>query len=326
MGELVAGRWCQTGVDSVLVDGRHQRPPSVFRDWVTADGSAPEGARGFKAESGRYHLYVSLACPWAHRALIMRNLKALDGMIGVSVVHWLMGEDGWTFKPGPGVVPDPVAHVPMLRDIYTLADPDCTSRVTVPVLFDTVKRTIVSNKSAEIIRMFNAAFDHLGARPGDYYPAAHRAEIDAVNARIYETLNNGVYKAGFATNQLAYEEAVAGVFDTLDWLEARLTRQPYLVSNELTEADIRLFTTLVRFDVVYYGHFKCNRHALTDYPALWHYTHALYQHPDIKPTINFAHIKGHYYGSHLWLNPSGIVPVGPDINFDQVVNTNFQGA
>jgi glutathionyl-hydroquinone reductase len=322
MGELVAGRWCRTDINSILADGKHQRPRSVFRDWVTADGSAPEGARGFKAERGRYHLYVSLACPWAHRALIMRNLKALDGMIGVSVVHWLMGEDGWTFKRGPGVVPDPVADVSMLRDIYTLADPNCTSRVTVPVLFDTAEMTIVSNESADIIRIFNAAFDHLGARPVDYYPAAHRAEIDAVNARIYETLNNGVYKAGFATKQLAYEEAVAGVFDTLDWLAARLTRQPYLVGNELTEADIRLFTTLVRFDVVYYGHFKCNRHALTDYPALWDYTRALYQHPDIRPTINFVHIKGHYYGSHPWLNPSGIVPVGPDINFDKVVNAN----
>jgi putative glutathione S-transferase len=192
MGELVAGHWRRTDINSILSDGRLQRPSSVFRDWVSTDGSAPENARGFKAERGRYHLYVSLACPWAHRTLIMRNLKALDGMIGVSVVHWLMGEDGWHFQPGPGVVPDPVAHVSLLRDIYTLADPHCTSRVTVPVLFDTAEKVIVSNESADILRMFNAAFDHLGARPGDYYPAAHRAEIDAVNARIYETLNNGV--------------------------------------------------------------------------------------------------------------------------------------
>ena len=322
MGELVAGRWRRTDINSILTDGRPQRPPSVFRDWVTADGSAPEGARGFKAERGRYHLYVSLACPWAHRTLIMRNLKALDGMIGVSVVHWLMGEDGWTFEPGPGVVPDPVAHViHAARHLYPRRSHlHLAGHGAGAVRY--AEMTIVSNESADIIRMFNAAFDHLGARPVDYYPAAHRAEIDAVNARIYETLNNGVYKAGFATKQLAYEEAVAGVFDTLDWLEARLTRQPYLVGNELTEADIRLFTTLVRFDVVYYGHFKCNRHALTDYPALWNYTRALYQHPDIRPTINFAHIKGHYYGSHPWLNPSGIVPVGPDVNFDQVVNAN----
>ena len=322
MGELINGKWSRTGIDTNLFDGGRRRPPSVFRDWVTADGSAPEGARSFKAERGRYHLYVSLACPWASRTLIMRNLKALDRMIGVSVVHWLVGDEGWTFAPGPGVVPDPIAQVSTLHELYTLSDPGCTSRVTVPVLFDSVERTIVSNESADILRMFNSAFDHLGARPGDYYHVAHRAEIDAVNARVYETLNNGVYKAGFAKTQSAYEEAVARVFETLDWLEDRLQRQRYLVGDQLTEADIRLFTTLVRFDSVYYGHFKCNRRALTGYPALWDYARALYQHPDIRPTINFTHIKGHYYGSHLGLNPSGIVPVGPDINFEQVINAN----
>ena len=320
MGELIGGKWHRTSFGTLLAKGELQRPASVFRDWVTAGGSAPEGARGFKAEAGRYHLYVSLACPWAHRTLIMRSLKGLEDMISVSVVHWLMGEDGWTFTPGPGVVPDPIAHVPALQDIYRLADPRCTSRVTVPVLFDTAEMTIVSNESADIIRMFNAAFDHLGARPGDYYPAAHRAEIDAVNARIYDTLNNGVYKAGFATQQCAYDEAVAGVFGTLDWLEERLARQRYLVGDSLTEADIRLFTTLVRFDPVYHGHFKCNRHALTDYPALWDYTRALYQHADIRPTVDFVHIKGHYYGSHPWLNPSGVVPAGPDVDFESAVN------
>ena len=322
MGELIDGQWHRTGIDTVLAEGKLQRPNSVFRDWVTADGSAPQGARGFKAERGRYRLYLSLACPWSHRTLIIHNLKALRGVIGVSVVHWLMGEEGWTFTPGPGVVPDPVAHVPALHGIYTLSDPHCTSRVTVPVLFDTVERRIVSNESVDIVRMFNSAFDHLGARPGDYYPAAYRAEIDAVNARIYDTLNNGVYKAGFAARQCAYDEAVAGVFDTLDWLEDRLARQRYLVGNTLTEADIRLFPTLVRFDPVYYGHFKCNRRALADYPALWDYTRALYQHPDIKPTVSLAHIKGHYYGSHPWLNPSGIVPAGPDIDFDRPVSDN----
>jgi putative glutathione S-transferase len=320
MGELVDGKWRRTGVETVLAEGELRRPPSVFRDWVTADGSASEGAHSFKAERGRYHLYVSLACPWAHRTLIMRNLKALGGLISISVVHWLMGEDGWTFAPGPGVVPDPVAHVPALHGIYTLSNPRCTSRVTVPVLFDMTEMTIVSNESADIIRMFNSAFDHLGARPGDYYPAAHRAEIDAVNGRIYDTLNNGVYKAGFATRQCAYDAAVGGVFGTLDWLEDRLSRQRYLVGETLTEADIRLFTTLVRFDSVYHGHFNCNRRALTSYPALWDYTRALYQHPDIRPTVNFAHIKGHYYGSHPWLNPSGIVPAGPDLDFDAAVS------
>jgi putative glutathione S-transferase len=316
MGELIDGTWYRTGVDAVLTEGQLRRPASVFRDWVTADGLTPAGLRAFKAESGRYQLYVSLACPWAHRTLIMLNLKGLHHTIGVSVVHWHMGEDGWTFMPGPGVVPDPVAQVPLLHEIYTMSDQHCTSRVTVPVLFDTWERTIVSNESADIIRMFNSAFDHLGAHPGDFYPATLRDEIDAVNARIYDTLNNGVYKAGLATRQNAYDKAVADVFETLDWLEDRLARRRYLVGDELTEADIRLFTTLIRFDPVYHGHFKCNLRALTGYPALWNYTRALYQHPAIKPTVSLAHIKGHYYGSHPWLNPSGIVPVGPDIDFD----------
>ncbi len=315
MGELIDGQWHRTGIATTLDDGRLRRKPSVFRNWLSADGSAPAGARGFKAAPGRYHLYVSLACPWAHRTLIMRRLKGLDSLVGVSVVHWLMGEDGWTFADGPGVVPDTVNGAAKLHEIYTLADPHCTSRVTVPVLWDTYERTIVSNESSEIIRMFNTAFDGLGAAAGDYYPAEHRAEIDAVNARIYETLNNGVYKAGFATRQDAYEEAAYAVFATLDWLEQRLATQRTLVAGRLTEADIRLFTTLVRFDPVYYGHFKCNRRALAEYPALWAYTRDLFQHPAFRPTVNFHHIKGHYYGSHPWLNPSGIVPIGPDRDF-----------
>jgi glutathionyl-hydroquinone reductase len=320
MGELIGGQWQRTGLDTVLSNGTLRRPPSVFRDWVTADGSAPEGARGFKAEPGRYHLYVSFACPWAHRTLIMRNLKGLGSFIGVSIVHWLMGEDGWTFQPGPDVMPDTVNHVTKLHEIYTLADPKCTSRATVPILWDKAERTIVSNESADIIRMFNSAFNHLGAKVGDYYPAAERAEINTVNARIYETLNDGVYKSGFARTQPAYEKSVTAVFDTLDWLEDRLSRQRFLVGGALTEADIRLFTTLVRFDPVYYGHFKCNRRAVTDYPALWDYTRALYQHPDIRQTVNFLHIKNHYYMSHPWLNPSGIVPVGPVRDFDAPVS------
>ena len=316
MGELIDGQWRRGGMETVLADGKLKRPPSVFRDWVTADGAAAEGARSFKAEPSRYHLYVSLACPWAHRTLIMRRPKGLDRVINVSVVHWLMLEDGWTFAPGHSVTSDPVAHATALHQIYTLSDPLCSTRVTVPVLFDTLETTIVSNESADILRMFNSAFDDLGARPGDYYPLADRAEIDAVNARIYDTLNNGVYKSGFATSQSAYEEAVGDLFDTLDWLEARLSGQPYLVGGHLTEADIRLFTTLVRFDSVYHGHFKCNRRMIKDYSALWNYTRALYQHPDVRPTVNMAHIKGHYYGSHPWLNPSGIVPVGPELDFE----------
>ncbi|MEP9379094.1 glutathione S-transferase family protein [Aquabacter sp. CN5-332] len=320
MGELIDGQWHRTGFETTLAEGTLKRKPSVFRNWVTADGSAPEGARGFTAEPGRYHLYVSLACPWAHRTLIMRSLKGLGDMIGLSVVHWHMGEEGWTFQDGPGVVPDTVNGASKLYEIYLLADPHCTSRVTVPVLWDKRERTIVSNESAEIIRMFSTAFDAVGAQAGDYYPAEHRAEIDAVNTRIYDTLNNGVYKAGFATRQPAYEAAATGLFETLDWLEARLATQRYLIGGRLTEADIRLFTTLVRFDPVYFGHFKCNRRALVEYPALWAYVRDLYQLPAFRPTVNFAHIKSHYYGSHPWLNPSGIVPIGPDRDFDAHVD------
>ncbi|OYY10800.1 MAG: glutathione-dependent reductase [Rhizobiales bacterium 35-68-8] len=320
MGELINGQWHRGGFESTLDKGRLNRKPSVFRDFVTADGRAPEGKRGFPAEAGRYHLYVSLACPWAHRTLIMRALKGLEGMIGLSVVHWLMGEDGWTFQPGPDVVPDTVNGCARLYELYVRADPACTSRVTVPVLWDKKHGTIVSNESSEILRMFNSAFDRLGAAEGDYYPSEHRDEIDAVNARIYDTLNNGVYKAGFAGVQDAYEEAARSVFETLDWLEGRLTRQRFLVGEHMTEADIRLFTTLVRFDAVYFGHFKCNWRAIHEYPALWAYVRDLYQHPAIRPTVNFHHIRHHYYESHLWLNPKGIVPIGPDLDFDSPVD------
>jgi glutathionyl-hydroquinone reductase len=316
MGELIDGVWVTNAMDSVIKDGVLHRPPSIFRNWLTADGSAPVGARGYKAEAGRYHLYVSLACPWAHRTLIMRNLKGLASMISVSIVNWLMAEDGWTFASGEGVIPDTINGADKLRDIYLLADPHCTSRVTVPVLWDKATKTIVSNESAEIIRMFNSAFDQIGAKEGDYYPAPLRAEIDAVNARVYPGLNNGVYMAGFARKQEAYEEAAERVFATLDWLERRLSRHDYLVGDTLTEADIRTFTTLVRFDAVYYGHFKCNRRAIVDYPAIWNFTRRLYQHPDIRPTVNFTHIKRHYYMSHRWINPTGIVPIGPERDFD----------
>lgn len=309
MGELIDGTWHQSGIDAILKDGEMRRPPSRFRNWITAEGEFPPAAE-------RYHLYVSLACPWAHRTLILHRLKGLQDIVGLSVVHWLMADQGWTFDPAPGVIADSVNGASALHQIYTMSDPACTSRVTVPVLWDKVSRKIVSNESSEILRMFNSAFDGLGATPGDYSPAAHLAEIDAVNARVYASVNNGVYRAGFAKTQGAHEAAVIELFQTLDWLEARLTDRRYLVGGQLTEADIRLFTTLVRFDAVYHGHFKCNIRALTDYPALWAFTRDLYQHPDIRPTVDFDHIKRHYHSSHLWLNPSGIVPLGPMLDFD----------
>lgn len=268
MGELVEGKWIRNGVDAVLSKGELRRPPSVYRHRITAPLQAGKDD-SFPAGPGRYHLYVSLACPWAHRTLIMRRLKGIDDLVGLSVTHWHMGEDGWSFEPGPGVVPDTVNGVGLLRDLYLLDDPGCTTRVTTPVLWDKATRRIVSNESAEIIRMFNSAFDTSGGAPGDFYPLEHRGEIDAVNERIYATLNNGVYRTGFASRQDAYEAAVAEVFDTLDWLEQRLRDQRYLLGDRLTEADARLFPTLVRFDPVYRGHFKCNLRSLADYPALW---------------------------------------------------------
>lgn len=317
MGLLVNGQWQDKWYDTDSTGGRFVRKDASFRNWVTADGApGPSGNGGFAAQAGRYHLYVSLACPWAHRTLIMRRLKGLDDMIGVSVVHWLMREEGWTFSDGPGVVPDPVNHARVLHQVYTAADPQYTGRVTVPVLWDRQQATIVSNESSEILRMMNSAFDAIGARPGDYYPVELREEIDAVNARVYDTVNNGVYKAGFATTQDAYEEAVWPLFETLDWLDNRLSTQRYLVGNRLTEADIRLFTTLVRFDPVYVGHFKCNLRRIADYPALFAFVRDLYQHPGIAETVNFQHIKHHYYESHRTLNPAGIVPAGPVMDLD----------
>lgn len=269
MGLLVNGEWQDRWYDTTSTGGRFVRKDAAFRNWVTCDGTAgPTGKGGFRAEPGRYHLYVSLACPWAHRTLIMRQLKGLEDMISLSVVHWLMREEGWTFADGPGVIPDAVSGARVLHQVYTLANPQYTGRVTVPVLWDRQQATIVSNESSEIIRMMNSAFDGLGARPGDYYPLDLRAQIDAVNARVYDTVNNGVYKAGFATSQAAYEESVRSLFDTLDWLEAQLSQERWLVGNRFTEADIRLFTTLIRFDAVYVGHFKCNLRRIVDYPAL----------------------------------------------------------
>lgn len=316
MGLLIDGEWHDQWYDTKASGGRFIRSESQFRNWITADGApGPSGEGGFKAEPGRYHLYVSLACPWAHRVLIMRALKGLDAMLPISVVHWLMAEKGWTFAPGPGVVPDPLHHADYLYEVYVAAQPGYSGRVTVPVLWDKERRTIVNNESAEIIRMLTDAFDAVGAKPGDYYPAALRAQIDAVNARVYDGVNNGVYKAGFATSQTAYDEAVAGVFETLDWIEERLSRQRYLLGGQLTEADIRLFTTLVRFDEVYHGHFKCNRRRIVDYPNVWGFTREMFQLPGVAATVNMAHIKHHYYESHRTINPTGIVPVGPAPDF-----------
>lgn len=316
MGLLQEGQWVDKWYDTKSSGGRYIRKESQFRNWLTADGSpGPNGEKGFAAEPGRYHLYVSLACPWAHRTLIFRTLKGLEDMIDVSIVHWYMGKDGWTFKEGDGSTPDPLHNADFMYQIYTAADAKYSGRVTVPVLWDKKTNTIVSNESAEIIRMFNSAFDGVGAKAGDYYPEAHRAEIDAINERIYDTINNGVYKAGFATSQEAYEEALVPLFDSLDWLEERLSSRRYLLGNTVTEADWRLFTTLVRFDPVYVGHFKCNIRCIADYPNIFGYVRDLYQTPGVAETVDIAYIKKHYYGSHVTVNPTGVVPMGPEHDY-----------
>ncbi|WP_203414084.1 glutathione S-transferase family protein [Entomobacter blattae] len=312
MGLLVDGKWHDQWYDTSKTEGRFIRQDSQFRNWITPDGSAgPSGEAGFVAEPNRYHLYVSLACPWANRTLIMRNLKGLQDIISISVVHWLMVEHGWTFQEGPGVIPDPIFHARYMYDIYKAADAHYTGRVTVPLLWDKKTGKIVNNESSEIMRIFNTGFDQVGAKKGDYYPQEYRQEIDALNARVYDLVNNGVYKAGFATTQAAYEEAVYPLFEMLDELEKRLSSSEYLIGNQLTEADIRLFTTLVRFDPVYVGHFKCNIRRIADYPALSAYTRKLHAMPEIASTVNFEHIKKHYYQSHKTINPTGVVPVGP---------------
>ncbi len=316
MGLLIDGVWHDEWYDTSKTGGRFVRSDSAYRNWVTPDGApGPSGVGGFKAEAGRYHLYVSLACPWAHRTLIMRALKGLEATISVSVVHWRMLENGWTFEDGPGVVADPLHHARFLHQVYTAADPTCTGRVTVPILWDKAQGTIVSNESSEIIRMLGTAFDGLGARSGDYYPESQRDAIDALNSRIYDQVNNGVYRAGFATEQAAYEEAVGPLFGALDWLDERLTDRRFLLGDALSEADIRLFTTLVRFDAVYVGHFKCNLRRIVDYRHLWRYTRDIYNLPGVAATVNMQHIKGHYYESHRTINPTGIVPAGPLIDF-----------
>ncbi|MBK1691657.1 glutathione S-transferase family protein [Ectothiorhodospira mobilis] len=316
MSLLVKGRLQGDWLSEETRDGTFERQESRFRHWITPDGApGPTGEGGFPAEPGRYHLYVSLACPWAHRTLILRRLKGLEDLIGVSVVHPIMPDTGWHFAPYPGATGDRVNGFEHLHQVYTLADPEYTGIVTVPVLWDTHRRTIVNNESADIVRMFNGAFDAFTDRRTDFYPPALCPAIDALNARVYEDVNNGVYRAGFATDQRAYETACRRLFAALDDLEAILGRQPWLVGDRITEADWRLFTTLVRFDAVYHGHFKCNVRRLVDYPNLWAYTRALYQVPGVAETVHMDHIKTHYYASHRHLNPSGIIPLGPELDF-----------
>jgi len=315
MGSLVNGVW-QDHEPERGKDGTFERRDSAFRNWITPYGRpGPTGRDGFQAVPGRYHLYVSLACPWAHRTLIMRALKGLQDIIPISVTNWLMLEHGWTFAPGEGVVPDTLYNSRYLHELYARADDQYTGRASVPILWDQHTQMIVNNESSEIIRMLGTAFDQAGAKPGDYYPVPLRAEIDAINQRVYDTVNNGVYKAGFATTQAAYEAAVKPLFETLDWLEDKLSQSRFLCGDTLTEADIRLFTTLVRFDAVYHGHFKCNIRRIVDYPTLWAYTRDIYQLPGVAETVDFGHIKRHYYMSHRRINPTGIVPAGPALDF-----------
>ncbi|MGE8181453.1 MULTISPECIES: glutathione S-transferase family protein [Pseudomonas] len=315
MGLLVEGRWQDQWYESSK-DGAFQREQAQRRNWLTADGKpGPTGVGGFAAEAGRYHLYVSLACPWAHRTLILRKLKGLENLIDVSVVSWLMLENGWTFDQNLGSTGDKLDHFDFMHQRYTADTADYTGRVTVPVLWDKQQNRIVNNESAEIIRMFNGAFDDLTGNDLDFYPAPLRGEIDALNERIYPAVNNGVYRAGFATSQQAYEEAFDDVFAELDRLEQLLGANRYLVGEYLTEADIRLFTTLIRFDAVYHGHFKCNLRRIADYPNLSNWLREIYQWPGVAETVDFQHIKNHYYGSHKTINPTGIVPKGPAQDF-----------
>lgn len=321
MGNMVDGVWNADGLFKSDEKGSFKRPDSGFRDWVTADGGpGPDGQTGHRAEPGRYHLYVSYACPWAHRTMIVRALKGLESMIGLSVVDPLMRENGWTFATERGGTGDPLHGSEYLWQLYGRARAGYSGKVTVPVLWDKERETIVSNESAEIIRMLGTAFDGLGARAGDCYPADLRAEIDAVNAPVYDRVNNGVYKCGFAKTQKAYDEAFGPLFVELDRLEERLTGREWLVGDRMTEADIRLFTTLVRFDAVYHGHFKCNQRRIQDYPALERHLEAMLAIPDVAATVHLDHIKTHYYASHRDLNPHGIVPIGPDLPWSGLVD------
>lgn len=317
MGMLVEGVWKDVWYDTKSTGGHFKRSEAAFRNWVTRDGEpGPSGEGGFKAEAGRYHLYVSLACPWAHRTLIFRKLKGLEDAISVSIVHPFMGKNGWEFHDKDGATVDHITGHDFLWQVYVGAMSDYSGRVTVPVLYDKKRKTIVSNESSEIIRMFNSAFEGIAKPAPDYYPASLRGEIDDINALVYDRINNGVYKSGFATTQEAYEENVNALFDALDTIEARLEKNRYLTGSAVTEADWRLFTTLLRFDPVYVGHFKCNIRRIADFPALSGYLRELYQMPGIASTVNMEHIKRHYYESHESINPTGIVPVGPVLDLD----------
>ncbi|GAA5524655.1 glutathionyl-hydroquinone reductase YqjG [Microbulbifer aestuariivivens] len=316
MGLLVKGQWHDHWYETEQSGGEFVREAAQLRNWITADGGpGPSGEGGFPAEAGRYHLYVSLACPWAHRTLIFRKLKELESLISVSVVSPYMREHGWTFNKEEGSSGDALFQSDYLYQIYTRNKADYSGRVTVPVLWDKQRGCVVSNESAEIIRMFNSAFNGLTGNEDDYYPEGLRGDIDATNAIVYENVNNGVYRAGFATKQDAYEQAYERLFSTLDQLERRLADNRYLCGGRITEADWRLFTTLVRFDPVYHGHFKCNKQRLADYPNLWGYVRELYQRPGVAETVNFHHIKTHYYASHSNINPTGIVPKGPELDY-----------
>lgn len=313
MGQLVDGVWTNDWYDTKSTGGKFERQDASFRNWITADGSAgPSGDKGFRAEPGRYHLYVSYACPWANRALFFLALKGLTEMIDVSVVHPDMLDQGWTFDTDfPGATGDRQFGLPFARDIYLKAKPGMTGRVTVPILWDKQRATIVSNESSEIIRMFNSAFDDITGNTDDYWPEDLRGTIESLNVRIYDTVNNGVYKAGFATAQKPYDSAVHALFDTLDWLEQRLGENRYLTGDRITEADWRLFSTLVRFDLVYHLHFKCNRNRIVDFHNLWAYTRELYQWQGIAETVKFDHIVRHYHYSHDTINPHRIIPINP---------------
>ena len=311
MGLIQNGQWVDRWYDTDSSDGEFHRQDSRFRNWLTPDGKAGlTGEGGFKAEKGRYHLYVSLACPWAHRTLIFRQLKGLEDYIDVTVVDAVMLENGWQMQ-------DPLYNLDFLYQLYLKADSNYEGRVTVPVLWDKQTETIVSNESSEIIRMFNTAFNHLTGNQDDYYPEPLHDSIEAINERIYNTINNGVYLTGFATTQAAYEQSCTALFESLDWVEQILSQQRYLAGEQITEADWRLFTTLIRFDAVYFGHFKCNRQQLADFPNISTYLRELYQVPGVAETVNFEHIKTHYYASHRTINPTGIIPLGPEQDFDR---------
>jgi putative glutathione S-transferase len=321
MGSLIDGQWVDKWRDTKSTGGHFVRPDAKVRNWITADGEpGPSGDGGFKAEADRYHLYIASSCPWAHRTMIYRALKGLEDMISVSVVNPIAHGDGWTFHEGHGVIPDPLFGVTYLYEIYQKADPNYTGVVTVPTLWDKQRSTIVSNESSEIIRMFNTAFDGIGATPGDYYPEELRPKIDEINELVYHAINNGVYRTGFATSQEAYLEGYNRLFGALDKLEEILSTQSFLAGEDITEADWRAFTTLIRFDLVYYGPFKCNKRRLVDYPNLWDYTRALYQIPGVGKTVDPFAIKQHYYASSKMLQPTGLVGLGPDIDFDAPSN------